>query len=198
MIKYIFTTLLVLLFNLKLVIAGDKPNIVEDHVIENKSFTFNLQKVEMSEANANSENGIKQNQPKIDSFAIKINEEIIKPATRKNIIDGIEWGNRWRKISNYSEFGAKISFGLSGIFSFLAAADSDTPEKSKLFNIASGMSTLIGFTLYRISSYAIGESAERVHLANQHLERLGLNAMPIPENPSLQKNIEEDKNRADK
>lgn len=196
MIKKTIFTSLVLFLNLKSATAADKPNIIEDHVIQEKSFAINLKKVEMSESHL--DNNIQNNIPKLDSFAIKINEEIVKPATRKTITDGIEWGNKWRKISNYSEFGAKISFGLSGIFSFLAAADSDTPEKSKLFNIASGMSTLIGFTLYRISGYAIGESGERVTLVNQHLERLGLKSIPIPENPSLQKNIEEDKSKQEK
>jgi hypothetical protein len=115
------------------------------------------------------------------SKALKAVEDEIE----EEINDALTWRRRWAKCSNCYEFLSILCMGSSGILAF----------SSGFFTIpalayAAGATSTVGLVLKGFSNYASGESAERTASVNAHLRHLGIDVLPVIDNPSLRGGIQ--------
>jgi len=107
-----------------------------------------------------------------------VEEDVINPDIRDNIIKLLTSRNNWRKVSNVFETSGNLLIVVATILSFTSGV-----YKIDSIAYAAGCVNIISLSFLKFGDYALSESEERNKLLNDLLLRVKVNPMPsnLPE-----------------
>jgi hypothetical protein len=102
-----------------------------------------------------------------------VEEDVLNPDIRINIINLLQSRNNWRKVSNIFETLGNLLIVIATVLSFTSGV-----YKNDVIAYVSGCVNIVSLSFLKFSEYSLNESEERNKLLNDLLVRININPLP--------------------